>query len=361
MIKFFEKGYEGYLPNKTFPDKDNILKILSKELGDFKKYMWNSGIRVNSEDSLLKLLLNVTPELELQYVDFTTTLHSNINSGKDVFGLITTSSKGKVFKNNFYRYHSSDMFMLLKSDLELLEKVDWRTLKPISVLSTTNYHINFYTNKMKDIEPDSKFTVFGLKLFDLVVMYRGWALDRQSLGLSIYPDLFIGSIIYPMVWETMLDMTIINRFDKLIKEEDMIPSKQALPYPIKSIESRLDKYLLKVIEYSKSKKFTIPEIFNFIPLTSDLKDFYRFKLLLGTNNKWVVWYGRASILNSLLMVIEESDAVSKNSNYLGRLSFDIRRFYNQSISGPRDLPLFYQLDIEDEFDSLKEKIKKLKL
>lgn len=361
MIEFFEKGYQGYLPNKTFPNKDNIINILRKELKDFKEYMWGSGIRVKSDDALLKLILNICPELTLSFIDFTTKLHSSIESGKDVLGLITTSSKGKVFKNNFYTYESSEMFMLVKSDLGLMDDVEWRTLNPISVISTTNYHINFYTAKMKDLEDEPKFNVFGLKLFDLVMMYRGWALERKDLDMDIYPDLFIGTVVYPKIWDTLLDMSIVNRFSKLIKGELLSPSKQALPYSIKNIEPKLDKYLHSVIEYSKTSPFTIPTIFNFIPKISEDEDIFKFKHITTVKNKWVLWYGRVKWVNSLLDLIEVNGGVKKNGRDLSNLKYTVRRYFNQSVSGPETIPLFYEMDIDDEFDELEEKIKTLKL
>ena len=338
----------------TFPNLDLIRKTYLKELQYFKEYMYTSSLRVNNNNILVKAMLNTLPSIDLPIEEYYSYCKTNINFNKDLIGFVTNSSTGKMFKNNFYTKDSIDVFRLIDKGINLVKLEDWKSLEIIKVMYTNNTSINFYSYGLKDLEDFDKFTIFEIDMMELLIAYRFWARDREYLELDIHPSRFLATFVYPKVWDTMLDYSILNRFISSYQNIEIGPSKKALPYTIVDYENKVDKYLKDSIKYIRRNKLYIDQILdNILYIKNKHTDNLYINGMFTSRSRWILWYSRLKLIYIMTMVMNDNHSKNLNKVHFSRLELLLRYYRNRYLKLPDDLPSMQEYELDMYVEILK--------
>jgi hypothetical protein len=356
MLEYFLTKEEITRPLVTFPNLNLIKDAYKKELTYFKEYMYTSDKRVNNNNFLVKAMLTMLPSIDLPLEEYYKYCKTNIEYGKDISGFITNSSSGDITKNNFYIRDSFDAFRLIDKGINIINLEDWKTLSIIRVLYTNNTSINFYSYGLKDLEDFDKFTIFEVDMVELLIAYKFWALDRRYLELDTHPSSFLATYVYPKVWDTMLDLTILNRFFCLYQNIELDKSKQALPYSIINYESKVDDYLGNCLTYIKKNRLYLDQILDTV-LYINYKhtDNLYINGIFTSRSRWVLWLSRLKLVTNLYGLMSENRSIGYNKLHFSRLEILLRRYRNRYLNFPTNLPATQHVELDFNVEILKNK------
>ena len=354
MLEYFLTKDETTRSIITYSDSRIIKDAYAKELKDFKRYMNTSSLRVNNNNFLTKAINMMCPSTSLDIDDFYLYCKTNIEYGADLSGFVTNTSTGKLARNNFYLKDSSEYFRSIDNNTNVLLMENWKDLKIIKTLYTNNTDINFYSYGLKDNMYFNKFTIFDIDLVELFVAYKYWVSDRIFLDLPYGASEFLATYVYPKVWDTMLDLTIFNRFMCSYQNIYIKPTKKALPYTITNYIDRLDNYNEKCIKYIKKHKLYLNQILNSpVSIVNKATDSLYISTSLTGTTRWILWISRLKIANFLTTVVIENSSVRLNREHLHRMSILYRRYNNGNVRLPNTLPMTMMMELDREIEKTK--------
>jgi hypothetical protein len=359
MLNLFlgkKKGFELNTPIKQYSKFDMIRDKYKYELEKIKEYYRNRDRAVDNQNVFAKLLTILTPNIEIDLIDYLKGVESNAIYFSKQFDFVSNISKGKLLENNFYFYNSKELLLYIENDIDIFTVANkWKEIESVKVVYTENTAIDFEILFGNKELPNEKLTMFEVNVVLMALQYKYWALERKKNDMSTNPNVFVARVILPNLLDNMLDLVIFNRFLELYQYGSIDEFEIDHPFAVSDYSNKLDKVLKDVLKDTVNNSIPIEQFINTIPTIANdcMLDVLKInKPFYTKQSEWALWVGRIKYIALILEMMGERGR-ARNRDYINYLPSRIRALENRSTEVRDQLSSDMLLDFEYQIEKIK--------
>jgi len=338
---FFKKQTTLDLPIRKYTEFDYIRNRYKEELVKIKEYYRNKDNAVNNTNLLSRLVYNISPNIELDIIDYYKIVDANAIYTARQFGLVSNISNGKVLENNLYSDNSYEIFNYVSKDIDIIHMVNnWIEYKPVNVTYTENTNIDYRLLNGRLPLDKISLTVIEVDLIMMSLMYKFWAKDRIRNDKSTNTNVFIATIIVPNILDSMLDITIFNRFIDIYRYGSSSTFDIKHPFTILDYTKGIDKVLTKVVKDVDNRNYYIEQLLLSIPtiVSNNMLDaLYIDNPIYTRQSEWSILAARIDYIVFILEILGVN-GIKKNKDDIYKLRIIIKNLENGSTNLFSKLP-----------------------
>jgi hypothetical protein len=277
-------------------------------------------------------------------------------------GITSEINYGESFTNIFYKENSVELFLYKEKPYDIINlDNEWRKYRPINCIYSEETDIDFYIlNNTKSL-PYPMLFVYEIDPVIMLAQYRGWCIERLRDNKSTNPNVFVYTILFPDIMETMLDFTIFNRFRLFVTGLEPPKFKIMHPFNILDLTHQLDEILNNIKDDVVDTTKPLPWVLSSIPciVNKNVNDLLKLPYsYITAQNEWLYWLNRIFIINDTLSILGDK-GIKANRDIISKLRYEMRRIENRSTNLesriPDDIFIKYLFTIDD----IKRKIDKV--
>lgn len=244
---------------------DYISNYYRQVTRDIIKYRDEHNWVVKNENILNRLLYNLQPFENMSDFDYFKYLDVNIDKYIKHFRLCGKYYTGDYHYGNIYK-DSKEYYYVTENDIDLSTVGQyWRTYRPIKVTYTDESNFNIIVPDMLKSNPISIY--LDIDIYKLCFQYKYWANSRKTHDLPYDTYNYIGSFLLPSLLESYLDYVCVNIFNKLVEDEDYLPTfNNSMPFSVSNYSIRYTNNLLSYIDKFRDTRNTFEKVLSNIPL-----------------------------------------------------------------------------------------------
>lgn len=361
MISIFSK----YNPIQSANVEDAKLRYVrdrfKSELENIREYYRYREGKVKNSNMLSRLITSSAPNYNKDIFDYLRIIDSTAIYNSKAFDIVSDINKGSILESIIFGYNSYELFIYEESDIDILSIEDnWADLIPIKAIRYNGTDINL-TMPSNSINFDMPtLSVFKIDVRLLLMQYRLWALERVSKDFSTDPASFIYSIVFPNMIASILDLSIINRFNKIYNNLPITLAEHQHPFNILDLTKNVDSIIKNTIKYINSGEKDYTAMLRNIHLIDNENAYdIMFEPELGNRqSRWAYFLSKVPCLLMLLNMTDKNNA-KKNKDTLNEL-----KIYLKLLERERSMDHINNDEIELNFilnfNILKQKLEELR-
>lgn len=358
MISIFSKYNDIEATNIEDTKLRYVTDRLESEIEHVKEYYRYRDGKVLNNNMLVRLITTSAPDYNKDIFDFIRILDSTAIYNSKTFDIVSNIHKGSILESVIFGYNSHEIFLYEEEEIDIMSIEDnWLDLKPLKIIKYDGTDINL-TMPSKEINFDKDtLSIFKIDVRMLILQYRFWALERINKDFSTDPASFIYSIVFPNMIEDILNHSIINRLEHMIKNKPIIINNHQHPFNILDMNSNINKILKNTIKYVKYQNKSYTNIMKNVHLINN--DMYNmaFEPELGNKqSRWVYFLAKIPYLK-LLFSLSNEETYKRNKDTINELRILIKQIERDRTMDHIDnmeIEMKYQFDLEDLKQIIKE-------
>lgn len=290
-------------------------------------YYRPSGMAVDSDHPLVTLLLSLGIDVTVPLLRFHSYMSSNALTISMGQAMTSSLSRGRPFKNVFYRQPTLEFLLAHDNDFDpVIADRNWQDLIPIRVLSHGRSAINHPLLTGKTSGGDVAVIAINIPL--LALQYRAFRLEqiqleneKQVQQKTIMQFLFA----YPLLNAIMShdDYALVNRMRMLSGLDGHDRNDFKHPFHVTNYDQRIDRLYGKLLEHILASRMNISTIAQTIPMFYD-DDLLSLSMLPDiAPTRQVNWCALASRIEliQLLLKVQSSDGKATDGNFVSQLRY----------------------------------------
>jgi len=291
----------------TNPDKDiaypikkyfkwNVLKrMYLSELDKVKEYYRNRERALNNDNPLVRLINLEYHDTSIDVFAYLGYIDNDIEYLVRQFNFVTNQNKGEILHNVIFENNSQEVFLYVDRQVDPIDMEGlWREYSPIRVISTDITDVNYPTAFRYDHQ-GSDVSIFEIDVKAMMLQYRYWAKYRLRNDMDVAPNIFLATVVYPNISDSLVDMAIWNRFKKLSQGYAIPESKTKHPMYTIDYTKGIDDVLLNLIKENTDTSIYVSQLLMTIPMIvkDSAYDVLQIdKQYYNRQSKWVLWVSR---------------------------------------------------------------------
>jgi len=335
MFNFFIKPRSPFnYPIKKYYKFEYIKRKYNFEINKVKDYYRGKNRAVNNRHILNRIITMLAPSYTLEDFDYYSRVDSNSRLVSKQFDIVSNINKGRVLQNELYGENSDEIFLYTETPINLdTFKYTWITESPIRCIHTNNLELSFMFPYENITLPENSLHVFEIDITKMLMMYKYWCLERVREDNSTNPNVFIATIVLPNVLDSLIDLTIVNRY-LAIAAGEKLPHKfiNKHPFVIINYVEGIDNVLTDIVKDTRNSSIPLEQLLLSIPVIVEETALPVIKIThtyYTAQSKWVFYLSRVGTIKNLLTVIGKKGR-ARNKELVNTLPYVIKTILRRS-------------------------------
>jgi len=322
---------------KQYSRLDFIKRRYKSELLRIKEYYRNRERVTSNSHMLNKLIQLIVPNIELSDINYLKIVSADAIYYARHFGLINNNSFGSYKENMFYNSNSIEVLYYVENYIDILNlKNNWKELVPIKCVYNEDTDLDFYVPYGKKDYTSLHMSVYEVDIIMLMMQYKYWALERIKNNDGISPNTFLTMVVFPNMMDSILNISLFNRFIMLSKGISPDSFKYDHPFHVIDMSYDIDIVLSDIIDDLQYENIYIEQLlstlFSITEDEQDMLDVLRInKQFFTRQSESILWISRTRYIKELLVFLG-AKGLAKNRDNLYYLPAKIRQLENRSAS-----------------------------
>lgn len=319
-----------------FPFFDYIKRSYLDELTKIQNYYYNSIHDLKDNHILVKLINMLGGPLEYDSGEFINTLYTRSDYICKALKLTSEISTGNIFHNEFFN-NSKEILIVSNEyfDPYYVEK-NWMNIDSVKFILHPNIDLNLVPPYGKGNSLDNNLVIININPVLLALQYKcycnrlNYSLDDKNFINSKY---FISRVIIPKMLNTMIDITIFNRYKYLYNNQELTNDNIKNPFAVINYVDKLDKILLNYINIVNNKKMKYDQFLNTIPAinSNNLREALLLPDIANTRYiKWSLILSRIEIIDTIIFSLGIK-SIANNTLEINNLRRLLRQLKNDDV------------------------------
>lgn len=363
MFNFFTKPPSGIeYTIKKYYKFEYIKRRYLLEVNKIKDYYRKRDRAVNNSHILSRMVNMLAPNYTADDFEYFKIVDSNAKYVSRQFGIVSNISKGKVFENELYRSNSSEILLYVESDIDLdTIKLTWDNKSPLRCIHSDSTIINFSFPYANVDLPAQTYTIYEIDVTLMLMMYKYWAVERVSNDMSINPNVFIATYVLPNTIDSMLDMSLFNRFLAIASGSKVDPNIfNPHPFTILNYADGIDSIYKDVLRDVRGEKLFLEQLLKSIPMVTEDDALAVTKVnhkYYTRQSLWVLWLAKIRTIRRLLYILGKKGR-GMNRNLITRLPYIFKTILNRVSDIEDHVPEYIYEDFVSEITKVKKVLKR---
>ena len=236
MYTLFSDYYRHYGGQITAGWFHETSARIAEDVNHVIDYYRNGSYYVKTDHLLARLINAMHVPLTYEIDQYYEVASARALHAANAVQLTTSIAQGKWFEGIFY-YGCKELIIGYCGQDDPVELTkDWRNLEPVRVLEHPVSNMSYLLPDGRQNNSETGLAVIGINLPELMVMYRGFALEQRIKMLegrsSQGVPQFIARFILPNMLKSQTDLAIVNRLVNYANGRPMGEALKKLPFHI---------------------------------------------------------------------------------------------------------------------------------
>lgn len=318
---------------KKYTRFEYIQRRYKHDLDKVVNYYRQRERAVNNTHILSKLITNISPNIELNVIDYLKYVNATARFISKQFNITSNINYGQVHNNVFYGNNSEEIFIYVEKDIDLYDLGDnYDTICSITPVYIEDTDLDYYVPMGNKELRKPSLSVYEFDIVTMMLQYRYWCIDRLSNDQSVNPNVFVATIIIPNMVYKIFDLALWNRF-VYINRGYYIPKfviKQ--PFTLLSLEDSVDKIYKDINKLISNNDIPLKNLLENIPaVTSDtMNKVLELDISFYTSqSEWGIWLSRIFVIADILNIFNK-EGMKRNTSLVNTLPVKMRALENRS-------------------------------
>lgn len=327
MLELFYSKTPIKFTSKTYPRFTEIQKNVLEDLNELVMYYNDSNYYLKNNHLLVRLVMLIVPNPELELFKFIKTVESNINRIVKILDMSNPLHTGRVHNGIFYGDNSNEILISVENRIPIEHIIDdWKRIESVKVIYHEDYTLDLdLPNGSNRFNMDA-LSIFEINILALALQYKMWYMEIvNDLDAISNNASFISRYVIPNILYSHLDIVIFNRLVAIYNNIDLPNRDFKHPVDIRNPEHLIDRMLAYQLKYLEDKSIDYGQfLYNIPSFNSDtLLD-----QLSNTNypdTKQIRWCKLLSTFNIIqnVILIAGPKSYSNNKELITRLKQQI--------------------------------------
>jgi len=344
---------------KEYSKWDFIKRRYLSEQFRIKEYYRNKNRAVDNRNMISRLVDTLKGSIGSDVVTYLKDVGMSARYMSKQFGIVSNINNGVVFKSVIYGANSYEVFLYTENEIDLDKiELNWKDIESIRAIKTGDTDLDFYVpfNEGKDFS-EPTVNVFEIDIVHMMLQYYYWARERSLSSDSTNTNVFIATIVYPNITDSIMDLAIFNRYLAINNDTSIRNFRIKHPFNVLNYSDAIDHILYTIKKDSKNESMALTQLLKSIPAI-DQKDM---SYVLNIHHKyytmqsiWVLHLGRIEYINGLLDILS-TKGKRRNRDILYTIPYTLKNIERRMSSIMNILPTVIGDKFLANIELLKEK------
>lgn len=359
MYELFSRPQVIKSPEITPGEWDYLKRMYEAEISKIVTYFQNRVLSVKSEHLLCRMINTLMVPIHYDDQRFYTATDARAEFIARHFNMTSSIGPGRLFDGVFYGEGVQEILLLDNDPFSMYDlNTNWRDIQAVKVLSHPVSSTNLMVPNGNVHSTETGRAVISIHLTKLMAQFRAFTLDQirrhetEGKGMLSVRH-FVAMYVLPNMLYTHTDQVIWNRLANLINYAPMGESLRSYVFPIRNMDDKLDKCLLKITKHLRNRQMDFSGYLSNMPavFAEDQLAALAMPDMAPTRQVWWAMYlTRLPVIETLLEIGDHRGRIS-NLTHINRMKVQISRLLDENVF-VRHFEKHQAQEIEDRLERL---------